>query len=81
MDLHILAQQLKDTVRGVSCIDIEDLDESYMSFSDIKGVIDVLNTVAEEKYYDGWNEEAEVYVDLMLEVLAISKRYTQLFGL
>jgi len=81
MDLIHLAQRLKAITKDVSEVQLEDLEESYMSLTDIKEVADVLLRLVEEKYYDGWNERAEFYLEKLNEVTELMKEYIAAYAL
>jgi len=81
MDIVNFAQQLKEIVKDVACLDLTDLDESYMSLSDFHGVIEVMNERIQELYYDGYSGEVDYYVDKMIEVFQLLKRFNDTYGL
>lgn len=80
MDLIHFAQELKSLVKDVPCVDIENLDEAYMSLIDLNDVVKILMDRIEELYYDGYPTEVDFYVDKVIEVLALIKRFNNTFG-
>ena len=81
MEIAHLAQELKQVVKDCPCVDISDIEESYMGLTDIKGVANTLLDVMEEKYYDGLNDEADFYLQKVNEVNEIMRKYIGAYAL
>jgi len=81
MDTVEFAQRLKAQLKDVPAIEINDINPAYMSMTDFKGCIEVLNAVIEEAYYDGYSDKVEFHAKKLIKVTELLIQFNNTFGL